>query len=113
MDKHLLNPEIAAVPGQLTPYTAVFFFCLGILLSNLLLNHVIMARPFNGPAVGWGDYLRGSARQHVLGWLGGIIWCVGTLLNIVASDKATPAISYGLGQGATMIAAAWGVFVSR
>ncbi len=29
----------------------------------------------------------------------------------MASEKAGFAISYGLGQGATMISAAWGVFV--
>ncbi len=35
------------------------------------------------------------------------------LLNMIASGKAGFAISYGLGQGATMIAAIWGVFVWR
>jgi glucose uptake protein len=32
-------------------------------------------------------------------------------VNNVAAGKAGPAISYGLGQGATMIAALWGVFI--
>jgi glucose uptake protein len=32
-------------------------------------------------------------------------------LSLIASEKAGFAISYGLGQGATMIAAIWGVFV--
>jgi glucose uptake protein len=31
--------------------------------------------------------------------------------NIIASTAADPAVSYGLGQGATMIGALWGVFV--
>ena len=31
--------------------------------------------------------------------------------NIIAAGKATFAISYGLGQGATMVAALWGVFI--
>jgi len=31
--------------------------------------------------------------------------------SILASDKAGPAISYGLGQGATVVAACWGIFV--
>ena len=30
---------------------------------------------------------------------------------MLSSEKAGYAISYGLGQGATMVAAAWGVFV--
>ena len=35
------------------------------------------------------------------------------LIQAVAATAATPAISYGLGQGATMVAAVWGVFVWR
>ena len=33
------------------------------------------------------------------------------LFNILAGEKASYAVSYGLGQGATMVSAAWGVFV--
>ena len=32
-------------------------------------------------------------------------------LSLLSSEKAGYPISYGLGQGATMVAAAWGVFV--
>ncbi len=35
----------------------------------------------------------------------------GMSFSILASDKAGPAISYGLGQGATVVAALWGIFV--
>jgi len=31
--------------------------------------------------------------------------------NLIASGRAGFAISYGLGQGATMVAAFWGVFI--
>jgi glucose uptake protein len=34
-------------------------------------------------------------------------------LNVVAANVAGPAISYGLGQGATLVAAIWGVFIWR
>ena len=34
-------------------------------------------------------------------------------LSIVAAGKASFAISYGLGQGATVVAALWGVFIWR
>jgi len=33
--------------------------------------------------------------------------------NLVASGVAGPAISYALGQGATLVAAVWGIFVWR
>jgi glucose uptake protein len=50
---------------------------------------------------------------HFWGVLGGMIWAVGTISNFVASyaQMVGPAISYSLGQGATMVAAIWGVFV--
>jgi hypothetical protein len=100
-------------PGRMGPYTAVYFFAVGILTSNLLFNRLIMAKPFNGPPVTWADYRKGTLGQHLLGLLGGVIWAVGMTVNIVASGQAGPAVSYGLGQGATMIAALWGVFVWR
>ncbi|MBN2024793.1 MAG: hypothetical protein JW809_18585 [Pirellulales bacterium] len=109
----LFNDPLRPQDGFLSPYTAVYFFALGILASNLIFNRVIMAKPFVGEPVTWNDYRKGTVWQHVLGVLGGVIWCVGMTLNIVASTEATPAISYGLGQGATMVAAIWGVFVWR
>jgi glucose uptake protein len=99
-------------PGKLGPYTAVVVFSLGLLLSNLLWNTLVMARPFVGDPVPLGDYFRkGTARLHAVGILGGMIWNVGMSLSIIASGAAGFAISYGLGQGATLVAALWGVFV--
>ena len=46
-----------------------------------------------------------------MGILGGVIWAVGFSFNIIAAGSAGYAISYGLGQGATMVAALWGVFI--
>jgi glucose uptake protein len=43
--------------------------------------------------------------------LGGLIWGMGNSFNLIAAGKAGPAISYGLGQGATLVAALWGVFI--
>jgi glucose uptake protein len=97
--------------GKLSPYSAVFFFVLGILLSNFLFNTVLMKRPFSGAPVSYADYFRGSARNHLMGVLGGMVWCVGMSFSIIASGKAGPAISYGLGQGATVVAAIWGIFI--
>ena len=103
------NPE----PGKLSPYTAVVFFAIGILISNLLFNTILMKRPFVGTPVSYSDYFRGNFRTHLTGVLGGAIWCVGMACSIIASGKAGPAISYGLGQGATVVAAIWGIFIWR
>ena len=97
--------------GLLTPYTAVFVFSIGILISNFIFNTILMRKPFEGSAVTYSQYFRGSLNEHFTGILGGIIWCVGMTFSIIAAGKAGFAISYGLGQGATLVAALWGVFI--
>ena len=97
--------------GLLTPYTAVFIFSIGILISNFLFNTILMKRPFEGVPVTYSQYFNGAFKEHLTGILGGMIWCVGMSLSIIAAGKAGYAISYSLGQGATLIAALWGVFI--
>jgi glucose uptake protein len=98
-------------PGKMGSYAAVFVFAVGILLSSFVWNTLAMRKPFTGPPVGFRDYFAGRLRTHLTGVLGGAIWGAGTSLNLIASERAGFAISYGLGQGATMIAAIWGVFI--
>lgn len=96
-------------PGQLSPYTAVFIFILGIFISNFVLNSIIMRRPIEGSPVKYRDYFAGDFKNHIAGIVGGIIWCMGMMFNILGGVKAGYAISYGLGQGAVIIAALWGI----
>jgi len=98
-------------PGKLSPYTGVFFFSVGIVLINFIFNTILMKKPMTGAPVTYGQYFEGAMRNHIMGILGGAIWCVGMSFSILASDKAGPAISYGLGQGATVVAAIWGIFI--
>ena len=97
--------------GMLTPYSAIFVFSVGVLLSNFLFNTLVMRRPFVGEPVSYKEYFKGSLSTHLVGVLGGAIWCLGTAFSYIAAGKAGAAISYALGQGAPMIAAAWGVFI--
>lgn len=97
--------------GKMTPYTAVFIFSLGILVSNFLFNTILINRPFVGAPTSYREYFNGKFRTHLVGILGGIIWGIGNSFNLIAAGKAGPAISYGLGQGATLVAALWGVFI--
>ena len=99
------------IPGKLSPYTAVVFFALGIFLSNIVFNTLLMRRPFVGTPLSYSDYFAGKFKTHLVGVLGGIIWCIGMSFSIIASDQAGPAISYGLGQGATVVAALWGIYI--
>jgi glucose uptake protein len=97
--------------GKLTPYSAIFFFAVGVAVSNLFFNFFIMKKPFDGAPLSFNDYVKGSFGVHLTGILGGVIWNIGMAMSIIASGKAGFAISYGLGQGATLIAALWGVFI--
>jgi glucose uptake protein len=102
----------ALAPGKLSPYTAIVLFSAGVLLSNFIWNSIVMAKPFVGDPVPFGDYFtKGNARLHMVGILGGIIWNIGMSFNILAGGAAPPALSYALGQGATMVGAFWGVFI--
>lgn len=98
-------------PGKVGPYAAVFILAIGVLISNFVFNTFVMKKPFVGAPVSYADYFKGDLRTHLTGVLGGLIWGVGTSFNIIASGRAGFAISYGLGQGATMVAAFWGVFI--
>jgi glucose uptake protein len=100
-------PEI----GKLTPYTALVIFAVGVVVSSFVFNTIQMKRPFIGAPVSFSDYFKGATKDHFIGILGGAIWCVGMSLSIIASGKAGPAISYGLGQGATVVAAIWGIYI--
>ncbi len=98
--------------GLLTPYSAMFVFTIGIFISNFVFNSWFMYKPVSGKAVKYSDYIKlGSTKTHLIGILGGLIWCAAMEFNLIASEQAGYAISYGLGQGATMISAAWGVFI--
>ncbi|SHH31810.1 glucose uptake protein [Chryseolinea serpens] len=107
MAHDFVHPEA----GKLTPYTAIVVFAAGIFVSNILFNTVLMRMPVEGAPVSYEDYFKGNFKSHITGVLGGVIWCIGMSFSILASDKAGPAISYGLGQGAVLVAAVWGVFI--
>ena len=98
--------------GKFGPYAAVLVFAAGSFLSNLAFNSYLMSHPFKGAKVRYSDYFsKGTLKFHMIGILGGLINCTGTTSNFIASKIASPAIAYGLGQGGTMIAAIWGVFI--
>ncbi len=106
-----LNDFAAPAAGKMTPYTAVFIFAVGVFVSNFLFNTVAMKRPVDGEPVRIADYFKGGLKTHMVGVLGGMIWCLGESFSMIASGKAGAAISYGLGQGATLVSALWGILI--
>jgi glucose uptake protein len=100
----------------LGPYSIGLFFALGVFLSTFLFNVYFMNLPVQGRPIQFSDYFDGTRKQHLLGVLGGAIWCVGTLANFAAASapmkvQVGPAVSYAIGQGATMVSALWGLLV--
>jgi len=102
--------------GGLGPYAVAFWFAIGVFASTFIFNLYFLNLPVEGEPISMTFYLRGTARQHLLGLLGGIIWSTGAIANFVAASTPKdvhvgPAISYAIGQGATMISALWGLLV--
>jgi len=77
----------------------------------LIFNPIFMARPVQGEPVKMSGYFKGSSKTHLLGLLGGSIWCLGNSVSFMAVGAASPAISYGLSNSAPVVAAIWGIFV--
>lgn len=96
------------------PYAAVLFFVLGVAVCAIPFNYLLMRIPLDGQVpVSMAAYRVAPAAWHLCGVLGGAVWCTGAIANFVASQAhiVGPAVSYSIGQGATMISACWGVFV--
>jgi glucose uptake protein len=106
-----LDNFVSPAAGKMTPYTAMFIFACGIFVSNFLFNTLVMRKPFEGKPVSYKEYFKGKFNIHLVGVLGGLIWGLGNAFNLIAAGKAGAAISYGLGQGATLVSAFWGVFI--
>jgi glucose uptake protein len=106
-----LNDFANMAAGKVGPYTAMVIFALAVLVSHFVFGPIFMTWPFQGEPVKMSEYFKGNAKTHLVGMLGGCIWCIGTALSYIAAGKAGASVSYALGQGAPMVAAIWGVFV--
>ena len=102
-------------PG-LGPYAIGLVFAIGVFLSTFVFNLFFMNLPVEGEPLEMFQYFAGNLKQHLLGIAGGAIWYTGTIANFVAAStpekvQVGPAISYAIGQGATMVSALWGLLV--
>jgi glucose uptake protein len=102
----------------LAPYGLALFFSIGVIGSSLFYIPFFLNFPVSGDPIQASDYFRGTGKQHALGLLGGVIWMIGGICNFAAaaapaSIQVGPAVSYAMGQGATMVSAFWGLLVWR
>jgi glucose uptake protein len=100
----------------LGPYAVAFLFALGVFFSTFIYNLYFLNLPVEGQPLSMLAYFKGTLSQHALGIFGGIVWCAGAITNFVAASapnkvQVGPAVSYAIGQGATMVSALWGVLV--
>ncbi len=100
----------------LGPYAIAFVFALGVFFSTFIFNLFFMNLPVEGEPLELLDYFKGTPKLHLLGIVGGMVWCAGTISNFVASSapeavQVGPAISLALGQGAAMVSALWGLLL--
>jgi len=97
----------------LNAYGIGVFFSVGALLCCCVVNVYLMRRPMVGTPVNASAYFAASAGNHALGVLGGCIWGLGMMFNVIAASLTGVAISYAIGQSAPMVAAIWGIVAWR
>jgi glucose uptake protein len=113
----------------LGPYAICVVFAGGVFLSTFAFNMFFINLPVEGEPVDLADYFKSRPRQHLLGILGGAIWCTGATAALVAASANAdmsvgvagvavpapvgPAVSYAMGQGAAILSALWGILVWR
>lgn len=109
--KSLDNQFVTGGAGNLTPFTGVFFFALGITVSTPVFNPIFMRFPVEGERVRMKEYFRGSFSTHLVGVLGGLIWMTGMVVSFMSAGASNPAISYALSNAAPVVAILWGVLI--
>jgi glucose uptake protein len=105
----------AAITGDapLDAYTVSTLFTAGAFVATFVAIPILLRHPLIGDAGRMGGYLQGRAAWHVLGLLAGAVWCSGTVFNFISAGMVGIAISVGIGSGAPMVGALWGVFLWR
>lgn len=109
-----ISPEyVSGGTGTLTPYSAVFFFALGVLISTPVVNGLAMAHPVEGGRkVTMKDYFtKGDTKTHLIGLLGGFIWMSGMVISFMGSGGGNPAVNYALSNASPVVAMIWGVLI--
>jgi glucose uptake protein len=97
-------------------YAVAFMFAIGVFFSTFIFNLYFLNLPVQGEPLSMFTYFQGTLKQHALGIAGGLLWCMGAIANFTAASapksvQVGPAVSYAIGQGATMVSALWGLLV--
>lgn len=104
--------------GGLAPYPALVLISVAAVLSSPFFVLFFATFPVTSTAAMPSGYLAGSAKQHLLGLAGGIVWGAGMLTSLIVADAPSAAqpsalIQYVLSNAAPLVAVAWGLLVWR
>jgi glucose uptake protein len=107
----LMNIARAGESG-LGPYSVVFLFMAGLFGTTLFLINL----PVEGEPVELIEYFRMRFTDHLLGVLAGMILCTALAAELISEGGPPEAqvgtvMTYGLKQGALLVAVLWGVWV--
>jgi glucose uptake protein len=96
------------------PYGMALLFAAGVLVSTFLYTPFFLNFPVAGAPIQFTDYFKGTARQHLLGLLGGGLLAVGAAAGFVgattpASVKIGPAFGDTAMHAGAVVAALWGL----
>jgi glucose uptake protein len=111
----LLNKAHASEIGM-GPYSMAALVAVGIVLSTFVLDIFFINLPVEGNPLDVTDYFKGVVKTHVIGIIGGVIWCTGALAGFVATASASDT-HIGRAGGNLMMAAVpliaglWGALV--
>lgn len=104
-------PEFGGI-GTMSPYQAVFFFALAVLVSTFILNPFVMRYSVEGKASMKDYFKNGDTRTHLIGMLGGFIWMSGMVISFMTAGAAVnKAVSYALSNASPLVAMIWGVLI--
>jgi glucose uptake protein len=100
----------------LGPYAVAAVFAMGVFLSTFVFNVFLMNLPVEGEPLEVLDIFRSTPREHLLGVVGGALWCTGLVTSLLAASAPAEAhlatvAGYLLARGFPLIAALWGILL--
>jgi glucose uptake protein len=100
----------------LGPYAIAAVFAVGVFLSTFVFNVFLMNLPVEGEPLEILDIFKSTPRQHLLGLVGGAVWCTGLVTSLAAATapveaRASASASYFMAQAFALVAALWGILL--
>jgi glucose uptake protein len=100
------------------PYSLLFLFSVGVVVSTFIFNLFFMNLPVEGDPLEIAEYIKTPIKNHLLGLLSGAVWGIGAAAVFVANTPKGDAHPSGpiglmLQQAAPIVAALWGLLIWR